>query len=410
MSASDSCVDEGVLVAFVDRSLDEASATPVRRHIAECSACRQVVAELARETPRGDGAPTLPLRRGALLGRYVLAERVGSGGMGVVYAADDPALGRRVALKVLREHDGDEASRRERSRRFEVERRILARLEHPGIARLLDGGETNDGIPFLVMELVSGVPIIEFCDAHHWSVTRRLELFLDVCGAVQFAHEHLVVHRDLKPSNILVTNDGVPRLLDFGIAKLLEQPEGSELLTATGAQVMTPAFASPEQVRGAPITTATDVYALGVILHELLTGTSPYGEPTGLDALLTAVKDHEPARPSLSVTASPERVLARAPTSTPAGRSLVKRSPTTSKASSGTAPSSVSLRSSKETCRRSTNGLALPCARAVIPTRPTPSRNAISRPPGRRSAIPFSSATRKARWPTTRRPWPSFGG
>ena len=301
------CIDDDALLAFVDHALSAEEAARITEHLARCVDCRQVLAELARTAPSKEPRAE-PLRKGTVLGRYVLAELLGSGGMGVVYAADDPTLGRRVALKLLRDSGPDP----DRSRRFEHERRILARLEHPHIARLLDGGETADGRPYLVMELVAGVPLGEYCDARRLSVTARLELFRVVCGAVQFAHQNLVVHRDLKPTNILVSADGSPRLLDFGIAKLLD-PGESARLTATGIQPMTPAFASPEQVRSEPITTASDVYALGVILYELLTGVSPYRlEGPGLNELLTAVRDVEPEKLSVAIArASDEQLLVR---------------------------------------------------------------------------------------------------
>jgi non-specific serine/threonine protein kinase/serine/threonine-protein kinase len=302
------CIEEDALLAFVDHQLAAADVARVTGHVASCIDCRRVLAELVREPP--GLVEVEPLRKGSRLGRYVLAEQLGAGGMGVVYAAEDPTLGRRVALKLLRDSGGDRASR---SRRFEHERRVLARLEHPHIARLLDGGEAADGRPYLVMELVDGAPLGEFCDAHRLTIDDRLHLFRQVCGAVQFAHQNLVVHRDLKPSNILVTAAGSPRLLDFGIAKLLDPDDDTARLTATGLQPMTPAFASPEQVRHEPITTASDVYALGVVLYELLTGLSPYGpgEPT-LDELLRAVRDHEPEKPSLAIARAKEvQVLAR---------------------------------------------------------------------------------------------------
>ena len=309
---SGECIEDDALLAFVDHQLTGSDSSRVRDHVAGCVDCRQVLAELARTAP-GVAHEGEPLRKGTALGRYVLAEVLGSGGMGVVYAAADPTLGRRVALKLLREAASDE-DRDSRNRRFEHERRVLARLEHPNIARLLDGGETADGRPYLVMDLVEGVPLGEYCDAKKLSVEARLELFREVCGAVQFAHQNLVVHRDLKPTNILVTSGGSPRLLDFGIAKLLE-PEDGARLTATGVQPMTPAFASPEQVRHEPITTASDVYALGVILYELLTGLSPYQvKGQGLDELLLAVRDFEPEKLSGAISrATDEQVAMREP-------------------------------------------------------------------------------------------------
>jgi len=231
------------------------------------------------------------------LGPYRLLREIGSGGMGTVYLAgrDDAEYERNVAVKILRAGIEDE----EAVHRFLAERQILARLEHPGIARLYDGGSTEDGRPFLVMELVDGLPLDEYCDGHQLPVDARLDLFLSVCAAVRHAHQNLLVHRDLKPANILVTPEGEPRLLDFGIAKQLG-PEGAVAdLTRTGSRLMTPSYASPEQIRGEPITTASDVYSLGVLLYELLAGRSPYRAETGLPhEVARAICEQEPERPS----------------------------------------------------------------------------------------------------------------
>ncbi|MEM7354973.1 MAG: tetratricopeptide repeat protein [Acidobacteriota bacterium] len=210
------------------------------------------------------------------LGAYRLEEKIGQGGMSVVYRASraDDAYRQRVAIKVQRQGLGSEHL----VRRFRRERQILAQLEHPHIARLLDGGTTEDGRPFVVMEYVEGLAIDEYCDRHRCSIDQRLELFRTVCGAVQYAHQNLIVHRDLKPGNILVTADGTPKLLDFGIAKLLGPEVGTEGPETTVAwlRLMTPSFASPEQARGGVITTASDVYSLGVLLYRLLSGRAPY--------------------------------------------------------------------------------------------------------------------------------------
>ena len=210
---------------------------------------------------------------GRRIGPYRLSRELGEGGMGVVYLAEraDQAFEQKVAVKVLRR--GLESA--EMQARFRRERQILARLEHPNIARILDGGTTEDGVPWLGMELVDGLPIDQWCDQRQLGVEDRLRLFQKVCAAVAYAHRNLVVHRDLKPSNILVTDAGEPKLLDFGIAKvLLEDTDLSE--TRSGSTAMTPRYASPEQVRGQRVTTASDVYTLGVILYELLTGQAPY--------------------------------------------------------------------------------------------------------------------------------------
>ncbi|HYN41977.1 MAG TPA: serine/threonine-protein kinase, partial [Thermoanaerobaculia bacterium] len=234
---------------------------------------------------------------GSTLGPYRLVQEIGCGGMGTVYLAEriDGVFAQNVAIKVLRSgSDG-----RESERRFRQERQILARLEHPAIARLLDGGTTAEGTPYFVLELVEGQPCTEYCDERQLGVADRLRLFLEVAPAVQYAHRQLVVHRDLKPSNILVTREGRVKLLDFGIAKLLEDDPSNTGLTSAGRQVLTLSHASPEQVRGEPVTTASDVYSLGVILYELLAGRSPYGPAGGSRPTLErAVLETEPAPPS----------------------------------------------------------------------------------------------------------------
>lgn len=210
--------------------------------------------------------------RGDVIDRYRIDREIGRGGMGVVYRATraDGAFDLDVALKLMQSAPGLEP------RRFEAERRILARLEHPNVARILDGGQAEDGSPYLVMELVEGETITEYCERTEANFETRMRLFLQVCDAVSHAHRNLVVHRDLKPANILVSDDGIPKLLDFGIAKLLESEPGTAPLTRWGLGAMTPEYASPEQVRQEPVTVATDVYSLGVVLYELLTGKRPY--------------------------------------------------------------------------------------------------------------------------------------
>ncbi len=236
--------------------------------------------------------------------RYRIIGELDRGGMGVVYLAvrDDGAYRQTVAVKVLRHGLGSAAL----VARFRAERQILARLDHPNIARLLDGGTTRDGRPFLVMEHVVGLSIDVFCERQGVDTDARIRLFQKVCAAVQFAHRHLVVHRDLKPENILVTPDGEPKLLDFGIAKLLDPHslDHTVAYTRTGAfGPMTPAYASPEQARGQEVTTSSDVYSLGVVLYELLTGHRPYDtdaeEP--LEAL-EKIARAEPERPSRRVS------------------------------------------------------------------------------------------------------------
>ena len=207
---------------------------------------------------------------GRRIGSYRMVREIGRGGMGAVFLAErsDGEFQQHVALKIVaRDFGGSELARR-----FRQERQILASLNHPNIARLLDGGVSEDGEPYLVMEYVEGVRIDNYCDEHGLRTEERLRLFVSVCQGVSYAHQHLIVHRDLKPSNILVTTEGVPKLLDFGIAKLLDS-ENSEEHTQTNFRAFTPAYASPEQVRGERVTTASDVYSLGVLLQDLLHGT-----------------------------------------------------------------------------------------------------------------------------------------
>lgn len=236
------------------------------------------------------------------IGPYRLERRIGRGGMGEVFLATraDGTFEQRVALKrVHRSADGDSIARR-----FHSERQILARLDHPNIARLLDGGTAEDGRPYLVMEYIEGQRLDHYADAHQLTVEARLDLFLEVCAAVQAAHQSLVVHRDLKPANILVTPDGRPKLLDFGIAKLLAPelfPHTVEL-TRTGNRPLTPQYASPEQLLGQPITTASDVYSLGVLLYKVLSGYLPREWMT-LDPLdiRRTLDEEEPTKPSMAV-------------------------------------------------------------------------------------------------------------
>ena len=240
---------------------------------------------------------------GRQVGNYELVRELGRGGMGTVWLARraDQQFEKLVAIKLLkRGTDTDEVLRR-----FQTERQILARLEHPNIGRLLDGGITDDDLPYFVMEYVEGRAVTEFCGEQALSIEERLRLFLKICGAVQFAHQNLVVHRDLKPGNILITQDCEPKLLDFGIAKLLAAGEVALTVTLSEHQRLTPAYASPEQVRGEPITTVSDVYALGALLYEILTGQNahrfsvPRPPPT---ELLRVVTQEEPVRPGAAAT------------------------------------------------------------------------------------------------------------
>jgi len=234
---------------------------------------------------------------GRQFGAYEVIREIGRGGLGAVYLAAraDDEYRKQVAIKVIRRGlDTDDIIRR-----FRNERQILAQLDHPNIARLIDGGTTDDGLPYFVMEYVNGEPITAYCDANALPTTERLMLFRKVCAAVTYAHQNLVIHRDLKPSNILVTQEGEPKLLDFGIAKLLSA--GDELFTQTipALRVMTPEYASPEQVKGDKIMTTSDVYSLGVLLYELLTGQRPYRLKTRTaQEIARAITEQEPERPS----------------------------------------------------------------------------------------------------------------
>ncbi len=242
---------------------------------------------------------------GRRVGHYLIVELIGTGGMGEVYRAvrDDNEYRKEVALKVVRagQNSGLVIGR------FKNERQILATLDHSGIARLLDGGTTEDGMPYFVMELINGQPITEYCDQRKLSITDRLRIFLDVCAAVQHAHQRLIIHRDIKPGNILVTAQAVPKLLDFGIAKILDfDPfEGPSEATLAAFRILTPRYASPEQIKGEPMTTASDVYSLGVVLFELLTGQCPYRLTTGTPQdIAQAATENETQRPSVAVLRS----------------------------------------------------------------------------------------------------------
>jgi serine/threonine protein kinase/tetratricopeptide (TPR) repeat protein/TolB-like protein len=244
---------------------------------------------------------------GKRIGAYKIVRELGEGGMAVVYLGerDDEQFRKRVAIKMLR--PGFYTA--EIVHRFRNERQTLAALDHPNIVKLLDGGSTEDGLPYLVMDYVEGVPIDEYCGLHQLSARARLQLFVSVCAAVRYAHQNLVIHRDLKPGNILITNDGVPRLLDFGIAKLLN-PEffQTPLVTRTEWRPMTLEYASPEQVRGEPVTEASDIYSLGILLYELLTGRRPYGT-VGKSRLEIErlVCEQEPERPSAALSGTAAR-------------------------------------------------------------------------------------------------------
>ncbi len=240
------------------------------------------------------------------VGNYRLTRELGSGGMGNVYLGErvDEQFDHEVAIKILQTGRSDAPF----VQRFRSERQVLARLEHPNICRLLDGGETKDGLPYLVMEYVRGVAIDAYCDDQQLDVTARLQLFQKVCLAVDHAHRNLIVHRDVKPSNILITDNGEPKLLDFGIAKLIDD-SGVALgnVTIEAKRLLTPEFASPEQVRGEPVAVATDVYSLGVLLYRLLCGRGPYRVRSDMPSdLARAVLEDVPSKPSTALVTAVE--------------------------------------------------------------------------------------------------------
>jgi serine/threonine protein kinase/tetratricopeptide (TPR) repeat protein len=249
------------------------------------------------------GIPAELSFEGKRVGAYRIVKQIGVGGMGAVYLAEraDGQFEQKVALKLIKRGMDSE----EILRRFQSERQILAQLQHPNVARLLDGGMTDDGLPYFTMEYVEGQPIDTYCDSRQLAIGERLHLFQTVCSTVQYAHRNLVVHRDLKPSNIMVTEDGTLKLLDFGISKVLTSADDAAeatRLTRMGMKIMTPEYASPEQVRGEPVTTTSDVYSLGIILYELLTGHRPYKFPTRSPIEIeNVIRTTEPRKPSTIV-------------------------------------------------------------------------------------------------------------
>ena len=303
--------------AFVARETadDQVLARQLRSMLAHASGAPDRIASAIGGVAAGVAPPTdwtPPMYTGRHFGPYRLVREIGRGGMGLVFEAvrDDQEYRKTVALKVApwsAAVTGRDLALRER---FRFERQILAGLEHPHIARLLDGG-TEDGVPYFVMEYVEGVPITTYCEQRHLALRERIALFRLVCGAVRFAHERLIVHRDLKPTNILVDTNGVPTLLDFGIAKLLD-PLADPSVTNPGESAWTPDYTSPEQVRGGAVTTRTDVYSLGLILFELLAGEraqmADRSSPLALDR---SVCEHEPGNPSGRAEARGDRVHAR---------------------------------------------------------------------------------------------------
>src|SRR5262249_22436334 len=265
-----------------------------------CDAPDQRLVELpavlsADPSTNRDSGPDMTGRR---IGPYRLIRLIGHGGMGAVYLGvrDDDQYQKQVAIKLLkRGMDTDFMLSR-----FRQERQILANLEHPFIARMMDGGATEDGLPYFVMEYVDGVPITKYCGEKSLSIPERLRLFRLVCEAVQYAHQNLVVHRDIKPSNILTTKEGIPKLLDFGIAKVLDPlTRDGGTVTQRELRMLTPDYASPEQVKGFQISTATDTYSLGAVLYELFAGQRPHRFPSeSLADMERTICEMEPEKPS----------------------------------------------------------------------------------------------------------------
>jgi serine/threonine protein kinase len=301
-------LDQAIAIASSERAsfLDEVCADDreLRNEVESLLSSHEAAGSVFLNNPAVDLRSALPDvlqksdRVGRRIGVYQIMEELGHGGMGEVYRAvrADGQYDKQVAIKVVR--GGFDSSFV--LERFRHERQILASLDHPNIARLHDGGTTEDGVPYLVMELIEGTPIDQYCKEHNLDIPQRLQLFNQVCSAVQYAHQRLVIHRDIKPSNILVTADGIPKLLDFGIAKILDPAAIAE---TTLLRLMTPEYASPEQIRGETITTATDVYSLGVVLYRLLTGISPYPESTRTPLeFARVICEVEPVRPSNAVS------------------------------------------------------------------------------------------------------------
>ena len=294
----------------------ERQAFIARETLGEPELERELLVLLERGDERKSGPPTRTLGGGLalaprderlLVGRviakYQLVSVLGRGGAGTVFLGEraDKQFSGKVAVKVVDRSQGADLGMR-----FRAERQILASLNHPNIARLIDAGETEDGQPYLVMDYVEGQPLDQYCDERKLDLRKRLKLFMDICGAVQYAHQNLIIHRDLKPANILVTADGTVKLLDFGIAKLLHQGNTSNTvseLTRMNERLLTPEYASPEQIIGGAVTTASDVYSLGIVLYRLLTGLRPY-DLSGTTSQLEMERSicvADPPRPSVNV-------------------------------------------------------------------------------------------------------------
>ena len=287
--------------AFLD---EECPSDPAMRAEIESLLQEQEGASQFIETPALHLVAESLIREGAyhagqIIGDYEIVSLIGRGGMGEVYLAEDRQLHRAVALKIVRR--GMDTGNL--VRRFQREEQILASLNHPNIARLYGGAVTAEGVPYFVMEYVDGPRLDHYCRENRLSIHEQLALFQKVCAAVTYAHQRLIIHRDIKPANIRVTAEGEPKLLDFGIAKLLDpttSPIREETMTFSGA--MTPEYASPEQMRGETMTTTSDVYTLGVVLYKLLTGQSPYRTKTNRpDEIARAITDQDPERPSTAI-------------------------------------------------------------------------------------------------------------
>lgn len=294
-------------ISFLDRACEDD--TELRREVESLLAGEEDTQTTLMSTVILAAAQSLSKDRpdefvGRRIGSYRITGIIGQGGMAEVFRAvrDDDQYQKQVAIKLIQRGMVSNFT----LSRFRYERQILASLEHPNIARLLDGGTTEDGMPYFVMEYIEGQPITEYCVSNKLSVRERLNLFSNVCEAVQHAHRNLIIHRDLKPSNILVTREGTPKLLDFGIAKLLDPESSTDAVTVartmTTARLMTPDYASPEQVRGDSVTTATDIYSLGAVLYHLLTGQRPHRfKNFSLAEIEKVVCEIESEKPSLVV-------------------------------------------------------------------------------------------------------------
>jgi non-specific serine/threonine protein kinase/serine/threonine-protein kinase len=315
MSPQDWMEVERVLASALDLPEHERKEY-VARHCADCPRIRTEVESLLAADWRAQGflqaetgcVGAIGVQAASIVGRHVgpyrLLEELGQGGMGAVYLAerDDGRFEKQVAVKVL----PATSSSPDLFRRFQMEQQILATLEHPNIAHLLDAGVSGEGLPYIVMELVAGVPLHQYCRERLVPLNERLRLFRVICSTVHYAHQHLVVHGDLKPANILVTANGIPKLLDFGIAKMLDEwPKARATAAPTLLNPFTPDYASPEQVRGEPITTASDIYSLGVLLYELLTGERPYHTAgKSLDEIMCLLRDGPSRKPSTATPVS----------------------------------------------------------------------------------------------------------